>query len=803
MRIFRAAFGLLMGIFLIVISGCAVALQPEEYWLIQTSRHSELEKLMETRVNRAAAPTTNDLYPLCYAYSKLKKYNKLFPCLERMEGNIQKGDRTVVFFDFSAMPHVMRAEAYIEFGNYGAAVDESAKAYDLVVKRDLHRSSQIHTLAAMGLSHALNGDSKKARQYAVLLYDVGTYYPFNTLETEKLIGLAKIHMALGEFDKSLEAIKRDAGGSFFRFTSDVVTGAILTGQTMWAFTQLPSAFILNKSLFETGRIKEAKEGYDQLLKHPETRYNGEIYWLILHDRGRIAAREGNIGEAIEFFRQAVDVIEQQRSTINTEASKIGFVGNKQSVYHDLIAALVSAGEPAKAFEYAERSKARALVDLLAAKKDFAVQAADERQINALLSQLDASEAEARVQQTVATPDRADSRRSPGFDIKERIKAGAPELASLVTVTTASLPELQSRIRGDETLVEYYYHGEDLYAFVVGKEALQAVKLNGAGLVGDVEQWRKSLEDIQSQQYLSISQKLYRTLIQPIEPLLTRPNLILVPHGTLHYLPFNALHGGGGYLVARYSIRLLPSASVINYLKDKPADRKEQALVFGNPDLGDPRYDLRYAQEEAVTIAREFSQAKIFLQREATETAFKNVAGQFGYVHLATHGRFESDSPMNSGLYLVKDSENDGILTVGEIYSLRLNADLVTLSACETGLGKINNGDDMVGLSRGFLYAGARSIVGSLWSVEDSSTAALMASFYKNLKTMSKVEALRQAQLQLIRGEVRSDLLARRGIGGVGKLGEVPQSKPATQETLSVSTSHPYFWAPFILVGDGK
>ena len=94
---------------------------------------------------------------------------------------------------------------------------------------------------------------------------------------------------------------------------------------------------------------------------------------------------------------------------------------------------------------------------------------------------------------------------------------------------------------------------------------------------------------------------------------------------------------------------------------------------------------------------------------------------------------------------------------------------------------------------------------SLWNVEDSSTAALMASFYKNLKTMSKVEALRQAQLQLIRGEARSDLLARRGIGGVGKLGEVPapNSQSSTPNPISVSTSHPYFWAPFILVGDGK
>jgi CHAT domain-containing protein len=133
----------------------------------------------------------------------------------------------------------------------------------------------------------------------------------------------------------------------------------------------------------------------------------------------------------------------------------------------------------------------------------------------------------------------------------------------------------------------------------------------------------------------------------------------------------------------------------------------------------------------------------------------------------------------------------------------LKASLVVLSGCDTGLGKLSTGDEFVGLTRAFIYAGTPSVVASLWKIDDSSTAMLMSNFYRNLKTMTKAEALRQAQLQLIRGEARSDLLARRGVGGVGKLGEVPQAKTVVQDVVSVSTSHPYFWAPFILVGDGK
>ena len=131
----------------------------------------------------------------------------------------------------------------------------------------------------------------------------------------------------------------------------------------------------------------------------------------------------------------------------------------------------------------------------------------------------------------------------------------------------------------------------------------------------------------------------------------------------------------------------------------------------------------------------------------------------------------------------------------------LKASLVVLSACETGLGKLSSGDELVGLTRAFIYTGTPSVVVSLWKVDDGLTAALMGSFYQHLKTMTKVEALRRAQLEMIRGEGRSDLLARRGVGGIGKLGETPEPQFLSQS--SVSTSHPYFWAPFILVGDGK
>ena len=136
----------------------------------------------------------------------------------------------------------------------------------------------------------------------------------------------------------------------------------------------------------------------------------------------------------------------------------------------------------------------------------------------------------------------------------------------------------------------------------------------------------------------------------------------------------------------------------------------------------------------------------------------------------------------------------------DVFGLDLKASLVVLSGCETALGKLSSGDELVGLTRAFIYAGTPSVVASLWKVDDASTAALMGSFYKNLKTKSKVESLRQAQLDMIRGKVSAQLLAQRGVGGISKLGDTPGSTLPARG--SISTAHPYFWAPFILVGDG-
>jgi len=192
---------------------------------------------------------------------------------------------------------------------------------------------------------------------------------------------------------------------------------------------------------------------------------------------------------------------------------------------------------------------------------------------------------------------------------------------------------------------------------------------------------------------------------------------------------------------------------------------------------------------------------VLVRNEATRLKAKDLSSQYDILHFAAHAELKADDPLSSALLLAKGDGDEGRLEVREVFEMNLNASLVVLSGCETGLGQLSSGDELVGLTRAFIYAGTPSVVASLWKVDDHSTAQLMSGFYKNLKTMTKLEALRQAQLAMIRGNGESDLLARRGVGGIAKLGDTPAVASPSQS--SISTSHPYFWAPFILVGDGK
>lgn len=765
----KTVLKLIIGSLIFLLFGCAHDMISERDRLLGSARYGELQKHVEAEIRQSGVANTAKLFPLCAAYSALKRYDQLFECCDRLESNIRKGDKSNVDFDemaknnpliggiaksrfarqketvgdVSLWPFLFRAQAYIDLAQYERAIEEAKKAFDMAPSGTQQRSNHIFAMSALSLAYALNGNRDEAYRVVNQLENTSTSYPYTLLEADKNIGLTRTYLALKEFQKAINVIQRD-DAAWFRGLADAATGASFKGESIFVWQQLPKLFMQNKCLMEIGRVQEAKKGYDEMLKMPQTKVNGQIYWMILFDRGRIAEEEGNIKEAISFYRQSVDIIEQQRSSINTETSKIGFVGNKQSVYHRLISTLYADGHYSDAYECVERSKSRALVDMLATKQNFAAKAGDERAIRDLLAKNSTEEKELRVQDVSLNKSEM---RSVVIKNRKKLMEQSPELASLISVTSLAAAEIQSNIPKDEVLIEYYYYADkDMFVFILSVQGLKVVKLNSDNLADTIQQFRKLLQNPNSSDYMGLSRQLYGRLIQPIEGFLGNRNLIIVPHGVLHYLPFNALHDGKNFLIERYSIRILPSASVIKYLQTRKSPKQGDILVFGNPDLGDPRLDLVYAQNEAIAVAKTRPHSKVLLRKDATETAFIKYGRGFNYIHFATHGQFEADAPLKSAILLAKDADNDGMLTVDKLYSTRLDIDLVTLSACETGLGKIANGDDVVGLTRGFLYAGSSSIVASLWKVDDLATSHLMTQFYSNLKNADKREALRSAQV---------------------------------------------------------
>ena len=233
-------------------------------------------------------------------------------------------------------------------------------------------------------------------------------------------------------------------------------------------------------------------------------------------------------------------------------------------------------------------------------------------------------------------------------------------------------------------------------------------------------------------------------------------LIFVPHGPLHFLPFHALTTGDGYLCDSYTISYAPSASVFFACQEKPASPNTGSLVFGIADERAPQI-----LQEAQSVAALLPHSSLRTGNEATSSILRAQGPHTGLLHIATHGVYRQDNPMFSGIRL-----GDGYLNLFDLYQIRLNANLVTLSGCATGMNFVAAGDELLGLQRGLFYAGASTLLLSLWDVHDESTAQLMQFFYREyLQTGDMAGALQSAMRQL------------------------RQQNP-----------HPYFWAPFVLVG---
>jgi CHAT domain-containing protein len=505
----------------------------------------------------------------------------------------------------------------------------------------------------------------------------------------------------------------------------------------------------------------AQENLQRSLEMAEQR--GLVNWTFLASShlGDLNLQTQRPAEAIPYYKKAIETIETTRSLIESEEFRSSYFEDKRATYGGMILAHLRTKNFAEAFNYSERARSRAFLDILGSKVQLGRGGTfleHERALQARMSVLQAmiggqdpgSPEAPQLRKELAQAQQAYN------EFLVEVRKENKEQASLMNVEPLTLKGVQELLDPGVTVLEYFVVQQAVLLWVVEKDRVRFVNIPIArtDLVSKVTSLRETIYQVgEKEKFNGLSQELYKLLVESALPHIRGKELLIIPHDVLHYLPFQALLSSQGkYLIQDYPLYYLSSASLMQFTKEKKRASRDddKALVMGNPSLGDEAYNLRFAEREAREVAKIYPQSAIYLKAEATKAKTISLSPKYEILHFAVHGELKEDDPLGSALLLAPEGKEDGKLKVSEIFSLNLKADAVVLSACETALGKISNGDEIIGLTRAFIYAGTPSVIATLWKVNDRASYELMSAFYSSLKTMKKSEALRQAQLETMK-----------------------------------------------------
>lgn len=547
-------------------------------------------------------------------------------------------------------------------------------------------------------------------------------------------------------------------------------------------------------LVNKGRILVDKGDYmtaRQLLESAATASDfPETTWQAWFNLGRIYENLDQDEKAVESYRNSISIIEKIRGNLTIDEFKSIYFDNKREVYDRLLRILLKMNKPVESFQVSEQARARAFYDILANKKiDFKgslpgdlisleqAKRIEIQKLYKLLQKGDVStfgESESRASGLRQLREALVSAQSEYEDIIQKIKLHSPAYAEMVSAQPVNPSDLRSVLDDNSAVLAYWISSNELIIWFITRSDIicREIPVNDQYLGSIIEKARMAIESDSPVNELKAPLKLlYSMLIAPVESNLGHfRNLIIIPNGSLHFLPFQALvDNREDYLVQNHNIIYEPSASVFMICENRKGSAGSRFMGMALSDLQiEGKAGLPGTDEELRKILPLFPDNLSAFGKQGTETFVKKNAGNFNFIHFATHGSYNYDQPLYSYLLFPASDEDDGRLNVYEVFGLNLKASLVTLSACETGLGNLSRGDEIVGLSRAFLFAGSSSVIVSLWAVADYPTSILMASFYKNLKDHNLQEALSMAQRDLIK-----------------------------------TYPEPIYWSPFILIGNGK
>jgi CHAT domain-containing protein len=506
-------------------------------------------------------------------------------------------------------------------------------------------------------------------------------------------------------------------------------------------------------------------------------------------RAQLAQSRGDRSTALSCYRAACKSLETMRSRLHSEELKISFVKNRMQVYEELVALYLS-GRPGEipateAFGWMEAAKSRSMTEMIF-QSGQTLPLGDEgkselvRRIRDLREELNWYYH--RIEQEQLKPEENSPARLRQLQEKalahenellgriRELPAQQRENAALEVPADFSVERLQAAIPRDTTLIEYYTAGEQLVAGLVTSEKIEIVPVSVVSRVlhllhlfrFQISKFRMGAAYAQRfQKPLLLAtqghlEALHQELLAPIAGRIHGRHLVFVPHGALHFLPFHALRSGDTYLSDTHTISYAPSASVFTLCQEKARGAARNSLVMGIPDERAPEI-----LAEVQSVAELLPHPELFLGGAATVDVLRQRGAESSLLHVATHGSYRQDNPMFSCIRM-----GDGYLNLYDLYQMRLPSKLVTLSGCATGMNFVSAGDELLGLQRGLFCAGASSLLLSLWDVHDQTTSQLMRAFYRHYMDTQDLSSALQIAMRQLREE----------------------------------NPHPYFWAPFVLVG---
>jgi CHAT domain-containing protein len=668
----------------------------------------------------------------------------------------------------SAYADLELAEAYLEL-NLIAEADAIYARVTPVFASPGMRAEQAWALAHHGQTALLLGNHAAARQRLLRARQL-----FETEGNEVSVALVTLFEA--------HLLYRE--GQFHAAAATAVRAEQVFFAANNRLRRLYAAWLRGEALRAAGELAEA---FPILMATYQEAESGSVLQIAQRSAtslGLLASARGDRAAAEDYLERAITMIEQMRAPLPAEQFRTAFVSDKLSPFQEMVRICLDTGRIIEALHYVERARSRALVEMLGGSvvgpgvhprdsfeaEAFSRLAALRQELNWCYQRLSrAMESEQYDHTTVVDLQATVQQHEMAIlELTRQIqqRGGSPMMAS-----SFDLASLQAALGTETVLIEYYSLDEELLAFVVTSDQVRVVRFiaDEPGVAAAIDHLRFQIDALRrdagrktvhaplllkrARHYLA---KIYDAVLRPLEALIDHRRLMIVPHRALHYAPFHAFFDGERHVIERYEACTVPSASVLSHCLRQRTSHRKQGVFIGVPDARAPR-----VRDEIEAIAPLWADRVVLLDREATLAALQQYAPQAGILHLACHGQFRPDSPLFSSVRLA-----DGWLTTLDVYQLRLACELVVLSACETGMSTLAPGDEVIGLTRGFLAAGAPSILVSLWTVDDTTTAELMTTFYTLLRDGERpAAALRQAQ-----------------------------------RTLMERYPHPFFWAPFTLVG---